>query len=329
MATLKIPTPNMNCSVEQKIQALYDAFSYMRKELEQFSNFVDSDNVTEINTNITTFKSDHGTMTIDGPLMTMNDLQPIIRLQAGYNKNTGQFTFTLLDTDGNQTLTMTDLGQILLTGKPLIQMYDSSNVLRLQMGYDPDMGKFVFELCDLSGKKNVYLDEDGTEVLDGKFLLTHLGITLLEAFKDTHGGKIAIYDNDGQLNVHIGVEGSGGGNVGGTMRLYNDSPDKPRVAMGVSAANDSGAIEALDSNNKIRTYMSGGQADGEAGFFVYNALGSIKSYLRESDGKINNKNIATEDFVTEKGYITGTTGFTGTKTVGIETWTFIDGVLQP
>jgi hypothetical protein len=206
------------------------------------------------------------------------------------------------------------------------------------MGYDAGEDDFVFEMYDESGKKGVYLDADGTEVLDGKFLLTYLGNTLLEAYKDTNGGKIVIYDINGNTNVRIGSEGTGGANVGGVIVLFNDSATKPRVALGINAATDSGAIEALDTNGTIRAYMSGEQSGGEAGFVVYDSSGNAKSYIFETTGYINNEKIATENFVTGKGYatesfvtsqgyITGTTGFSGSKVIGAETYTWTNGVL--
>ena len=75
---------------------------------------------------------------------------------------------------------------------PLILMHDRQGtpVLRLKMGYDADTSDFVFELYDPSGNKTVYLDSNGTEVLDGKLLLTASGKTLLEAFKDTTAARL-------------------------------------------------------------------------------------------------------------------------------------------
>jgi hypothetical protein len=213
---------------------------------------------------------------------------------------------------------------------PLLLMKDkqATPVLRLKMGYDADSSDFVFELYDPSGNKTVYLDSNGTEVLDGKLLLTASGKTLLEAYKDTNGGKVVVYDINGNTNVRIGSEGTGGANVGGVMVLFNDSAAKPRVAMGINAATDSGAIEALDTNGTIRTYMSGEQSGGEAGFIVYDSSGAAKSYIFETTGYINNKKIATEEFVTGQGYITGTSGATGNFTTADgKTVTVTDGLI--
>jgi hypothetical protein len=38
----------------------------------------------------------------------------------------------------------------------------------------------------------------------------------MDIYKDTNGGKIAIYDTNGNLNVRHGVEKSGALNSGGT-----------------------------------------------------------------------------------------------------------------
>jgi hypothetical protein len=218
-------------------------------------------------------------------------------------------------------------------------MYDNqaTPVLRLKMGYDAGEDDFVFEMYDESGKKGVYLDADGTEVLDGKFLLTYLGNTLLEAYKDTNGGKIAIYDNSGNLNVKMGVEGTGGTNVGGTLVLYNDSAAEQRVALGINGTYDSGIMILYDDNNQGRVYATA-QQSGQASIFLYDSDGNLKSRLSENTGTINGETIATENFVTGKGYatesfvtsqgyITGTTGFSGSKVIGAETYTWTNGVL--
>ena len=168
----------------------------------------------------------------------------------------------------------------------------------------------LLEVSDDSG--NTWRPVFSVEVQDGKAILKLVGrqevkdgnIILLESFKDTNGGRLAIYDNGGNLNVSVGVEGSGGANTGGTLILYNDSETKPRVALGINAATDSGVIEALDSNGKIRAYMSGQQSDGGAIFVAYDSAGNAKSYLSETAGKINDQYIATRDWVEAQGYTT-------------------------
>lgn len=209
---------------------------------------------------------------------------------------------------------------------PRIIMSDGSSI-RLVMGLNKATGKFVFELYNPSGQKTVYLDDDGTEVLDGKLNITSDGKLLLEAFKDTNGGKIAIYDINGNTNVRIGSEGAGGDNVGGVIQLFNDSASKRRVSLGIHGTYDSGIAILHDKNNLSRVYITGEQS-GQASIFIYDSAGNLKSRLSESTGVINGETIATQDWVNSQGFIKYTSGYTGEITVGEQTLTFENGLLK-
>lgn len=126
------------------------------------------------------------------------------------------------------------------------------------------------------------------------------GTMLMKVYKDTNGGSIDIYDNNGKLNLSMGSEGVGGQNVGGTLVLYNDGLTKPRVALGIWGATDGGIIQALDTNNRLRVYISAEQPDGAAGIFLYDAYGNNTSYLGEYGGMINGEFIQTESTVLDK-----------------------------
>lgn len=126
------------------------------------------------------------------------------------------------------------------------------------------------------------------------------GTMLMKVYKDTNGGSIDIYDNNGKLNLSMGSEGVGGQNVGGTLVLYNDGLTKPRVALGIWGATDGGVIQALDTNNRLRVYISAEQPDGAAGIFLYDMYGNNTSYLSEYGGKINGEYIQTESDVLGK-----------------------------
>ena len=60
------------------------------------------------------------------------------------------------------------------------------------------------------------------------------GTVLADFYKDTNGGKLTLYDNDGDWNVRLGCEGVGGDNVGGTLILYNKSQDKQSIRGGAA-----------------------------------------------------------------------------------------------
>lgn len=272
MAQINLPNPQIGKTDKETIQNLFDAFYMMRKQFEHFSQFIDSDNVYEINTNITKVRSDKGTTVIKGPLIEMSDRQAV-------------------------------------------------PALRLQMGFDTLQNKFVFEIYDPDGKKSVYLDENGTEVLDGKLLITYLGAALLEAYKDTFGGSLKIYNNEHTLDASLGVQSGTSGNVGGTLILYinspyDTSPDSDlykRVEMGIY--DGIGICNVRDNSAKARITI---EADSVIGPYlgIRDVDEVLKSFLTQTSGCINGVNIATQAWAAEKGKNTESDTHTHTVDVG-------------
>ncbi len=125
--------------------------------------------------------------------------------------------------------------------------------------------------------------------------ISDVGSLLLSMYKDTNGGKISIFDNEGNLNLKMGVEGSGGQNVGGTLILYNDSMAKPRVALGTRGLYDSGIMVLYGTNNIGNVYIAADQ--GGPCIFLYDNSGQLKSTFTANSGTIGGKNIATTDYV--------------------------------
>lgn len=74
------------------------------------------------------------------------------------------------------------------------------------------------------------------------------GTVLADFYKDNNGGKLTLYDNDGEWNVRLGCEGVGGDNVGGTLVLYNNSQYKQRAALAIDGNNDSGILQLYNTN---------------------------------------------------------------------------------
>lgn len=187
---------------------------------------------------------------------------------------------------------------------PLLLMYDKQAVpvLRLLLGYNTALSKFVFEIYDPNGKKSVYLDENGTQVLDGQLLITYLTKTLLHAYKDTYGGVLKIYDVGGNLNAKIGVESGAGVNTGGTMILYDDVPsggdplNYQRVEAGILASNHAGIVN-LNTNDTISRLRMKAD-DGTGGSDVVPSIlfwGDLSSsYISSSGGYIAGETIATQ-----------------------------------
>jgi len=186
----------------------------------------------------------------------------------------------------------------------------------------------------------VYYDAaNGEYTLDGRFILKYLGKLLAEIYKDEYGGRMKLYDADGNLNIIMGVEAGTGTNTGGTLIFLKDVPegedyrDYRRVEIGIVKATDSGVINLRDTNNKarvsieadsaigpyiavrdtnevIKTFLTVSKLDlgklcvdtedltlGVPAFVVKTAAGVVKSYLAESSGQINNKEIATQEYV--------------------------------
>lgn len=78
----------------------------------------------------------------------------------------------------------------------LIQMYDGNGTLRYQSGLNPQLGKYVFELFDESGKKSLYMDDNGNLTICGVFMTGKNGQTRTVI----DGNGIQSYNSDNQLH---------------------------------------------------------------------------------------------------------------------------------
>lgn len=76
----------------------------------------------------------------------------------------------------------------------LITMYDGNGTLRYQSGLNPRLGKYVFELFDESGKKSLYMDDNGNLTICGVFKTGEDG----EARTVIDGNGIQSYDENGK-----------------------------------------------------------------------------------------------------------------------------------
>jgi hypothetical protein len=112
MAEFKIKDPQMGSNDKETIKNLYDTVCRLRKELEFFSQHLDSENVTEINTNETVVKSNKGYTTIDGPMILMYDIGKHVRRKEGLDTESGNFTDEWYDADGNRTAYIDSNGKL-------------------------------------------------------------------------------------------------------------------------------------------------------------------------------------------------------------------------
>jgi hypothetical protein len=160
-------TYDSNLTPQQNMEALIPKINHLLATL-------DSTNVKRINTSETVIRSKDGETRIAGPLLLMYDKQvtPELRLRMGYDADSGKFLFQLNDVDGNNTIGLSDTGEFLLSGKPLISIYDNQDpaVLRMKMGYDVSADKFVFQMYDASGALTMSLNDVGEAVFSGNIV---------------------------------------------------------------------------------------------------------------------------------------------------------------
>ena len=120
------------------------------------------------------------------------------------------------------------------------------------------------------------------------------GTVLADFYKDTNGGKLTLYDNDGDWNVRLGCEGVGGDNVGGTLVLYNNSENKQRAALAIYGAQDCGIMLLYNTNKVTNVYIT---AAPTPGITLRDSSGNVRTQLTINTGMINNQNIATQNWV--------------------------------
>lgn len=149
----------------------------------------------------------------------------------------------------------------------------------------------------------IYFDPiSGEYIFDGALLVHHLETLLAHVYKDDNGGKFKIYDNDGKLNLAMGVEGVGGDNIGGSFVIYSDAPDENnsnyrRVELGISRSYDAGLMNVRDGEGRARAGIYGDNNGMGGVILIVDSSGQVVTYLTETRGVINNERIATEDWV--------------------------------
>jgi hypothetical protein len=310
--------PGLNETMEQKVKNLCNAYVEVMEQLTFLFGSLDSKNVKRLTTEYTKISSDRGETTFDGPLITMKDKQivPIVRLQMGYDPVSQRFTFKMMDTKGNKTLSMSDLGQILLSGKPLFEMYDNqaTPVLRRKIGYDPATTLFVDEWYSPLGVLTAYIDTNGKlVVVDGFFTGSITGSTIT-------GGtiKTAAAGND-----RIELTSNG-------LTSYNAANQKEGFAVETGTYGYCLAVIYAGGSRKGGLEYSATQkmvlfTDPGTEMIIAPATGSTN--LIFETWNCNGARFDNLKDVSGNNYITGTTGFTGTKVIGGETYTWANGLL--
>ena len=141
--------------------------------------------------------------------------------------------------------------------------------------------------------KKFFIDTDGNLTMDGIQKITKNGKLIIASTFNASGGLSEIYDNDGNLNVKAGSENGTSDNNGGTLILYNDGEDKPRVELGIAKNGDFGALNLKDSSGAVKMLAYADDGSGN---------GTVR--IRDADGVL--RELATKKYVDEQ--INGSTG---------------------
>ncbi|MEN6313261.1 MAG: hypothetical protein ABFD25_03315 [Clostridiaceae bacterium] len=128
-------SPGMYDDTEKKIKGLMNAYVDTTQYLGHLLSFLDSDNVKKLNTNKTSIRSNNGETEIDGPLLIMKDKQetPVIRLKMGYDIDSLDFVYQLMNAVGDVTVNIDSGGNLTVergTFKGSITIGTNNNVFK-------------------------------------------------------------------------------------------------------------------------------------------------------------------------------------------------------
>lgn len=277
-----------------------DTLASIKKTLTWLLANLDHKNVRQLFTEYCQISSEAGETQISGPLLLMYDKQgiPVLRAKMGYDAASTDFVFQLMKASGDTTVDIDSNGEIVVergTFKGIITIGTGNDVIKA----DGSTGFWVGHADFVSAPFRVAKDGSATATN-----ITIIGGTL----------KTAADGND-----RIVFDGSG-------LTSYNEADQKEGFA-----------VEIGDFGYSRTVLYAGGLPAGGA---EYNALGVYVVYTQSGvnmyiipDGPDNRfygdwdcinatfanlsdgiSSYATEDFVTGQGYITGTTGASGSFT---------------
>ena len=129
-------TPGVNDDINAKFKGLMNANIETTQQLQWILQHLDSSNVTKLDTNRTTIRSQLGETVINGPLLVMKDKQPtpVIRLQMGYDPTSLDFIFNLMNAAGDVTVNIDSSGNLTVergTFKGSITIGTGDNVFKV------------------------------------------------------------------------------------------------------------------------------------------------------------------------------------------------------
>ena len=150
-------------------------------------------------------------------------------------------------------------------------------------------------LIENNGVRKFYVDTSGNVTFDGRLNITNSAgnTTLLNAFMDSRGGLLEIYNNTGSLNATLGSASAGGVSGGGNLSLYSDSGGET-VSLSANAPN-------AFSGNAGRLMLTGGGTievnSGRMGGVIQVSNGSDNTEMLPDNFYVNGNRVATEQFV--------------------------------
>ena len=325
-------TYDSNLTPQQNMEALIPRLNHLLA-------FLDSKNVKRIDTNETVIRSADGETRINGPLIQMYDKQgtPILRLQAGYDAATLDFVFQLLNSAGDITVSMdSSTGNIIVergTFKGSITIGTGNNVFkadsngiylgnalfasapfRVTMTGAATASNLTIEGGTITGVtisigtgNNVFkVDSNGVWLGHADYASAPFKVSMAGAAEATNltvtGGSINV-DTDlyvgnniylGSLNLTALKNMVFNGQV--EIGIYEDDLGSPPVGFYISA----NTLKLSDVSKIVH--------DATLEFYgTYGFSGATVSGLDSSD-------YATQTWVNAQGFLTGTTGATGSFT---------------
>lgn len=233
MAEFNLPNITSDMTLEQIITTV----GKMKKTLEWLLYHMDSKNITEINTNRTTVKSEDGETYIDGPVVKMTD-GSILRLTMGYDASQDEFNFILYDENGVPSLYLNDNGEAVFSGN-------------IETSKDIYVGNKIY-LGDLDniGNKGIYFATGNEE---SSIVLNTSGVLDIENWND-----INIFSNE-----TIEIEAME------NMNILGDTVNIECWNGGAIILSEEAYIGSVDYDNYIATY---GDIESIAGDMVYEAI---------------------------------------------------------
>jgi hypothetical protein len=277
-----------------------DTLAKIKKTLTWLLANLDHENVRRLYTEYCQISSAEGETQISGPLLLMYDKQgtPVLRVKMGYDKDTNDFVHQLMNASGNITYSVDSNGDLIVergTFKGKITIGTGNDIIKA----DPASGFWIGHADYASAPFKV--------AMDGSAIATNLTVI---------GGTIKTAD-DG--NNRIVFDGAG-------LTSYNDDDEKSGLAVEIG---DYGYSKVLLYAHDLPV---GGYQYDSLGVFTYFTSSGVNMYIIP-DGPDNRifghwdcinaafinlsdgvNRYATEDFVTSQGYITGTSGASGTFT---------------